>query len=649
MVLTLIMLSTPCYAGNDDQYIEGEILVKFKDGVCEKQKENTRALVRATMKKEIKTIRVELWSLPKDITVIDALNILKNNKLIDYAEPNYVNKLNSIPNDSSFNYQWALYNQGQEINGFEGVTGADIKISEAWDIYSGQNEVIVAVIDSGCAFDHPDLIDNIWINDPEFNGLDGFDDDGNGYIDDFIGYNFMDDFPSWMVVGDYNHGTHVSGIIAASINNGLGISGICENIKIMPLRVTTSSGGINTCAALEAFEYAHMNGAKVINCSWGNNVYSQTLYDEISLLNKSGILVVVAAGNGGDDCLGDDNDSMPAYPASYNLPNIISVAATDNNDNLTGFSNYGLRSVDVAAPGTNIYSTIPSQETIFSESFETGATKWITTGTGLWTIAYNQIYGTNEATFYFYDNYVSFEDIASSIQLNVPINLTEKWGNKLIFDARWNIPYGAIIFVEATTNPNDEDSWIILSYQYGSSWVTRTELMIPLDNFGFSNVTQMYIRFGVYCPDVTNYNHWIAVDDIRVTSFVTFTYTGKEYSFMDGTSMAAPIVSGIVGLVWSQYPNLNHLQVKEAILDSVDKLSSLNGKVVTGGRVNAYEALIAAEDMTPGSGNSSGGGGGGGCMIYTDQQATSLDPLLILLVTFALVIITRRHSYTDRT
>ncbi len=149
MVLTLIMLSTPCYAGNDDQYIEGEILVKFKDGVCEKQKENTRALVRATMKKEIKTIRVELWSLPKDITVIDALNILKNNKLIDYAEPNYVNKLNSIPNDSSFNYQWALYNQGQEINGFEGVTGADIKISEAWDIYSGQNEVIVAVIDSG--------------------------------------------------------------------------------------------------------------------------------------------------------------------------------------------------------------------------------------------------------------------------------------------------------------------------------------------------------------------------------------------------------------------------------------------------------------------------------------------------------------------
>jgi len=188
---------------DNNLYVENEILVKFKPGITKQQKETSRDSIRSMKTNEISAIGVEQWKLPEDISVEDALTILKNNVHIEYAEPNYISTLNAIPNDPDFNLQWSLLNEGQEVNGSTGTADADIQLSDAWDIYTGTNEIVVAVIDSGCAVNHPDLLNNIWTNEAELYGAENVDDDQNGYMDDFCGYNFIPDFPQWQVGSDF--------------------------------------------------------------------------------------------------------------------------------------------------------------------------------------------------------------------------------------------------------------------------------------------------------------------------------------------------------------------------------------------------------------------------------------------------------------
>ena len=176
------------------------------------------------------------------------------------------------------------------------------------------------------------------MNSAESNGTDGVDDDNNGYVDDFYGWDFWNNDNS---LEDYNsHGTHVAGTIAARGNNEAGITGVNWVARIMALRIGGVVGTVGEAA--EAIEYAVDNGADIINASWSGSNFSQILYDAISYANENGVLFVAAAGNGGSDGIGDNNDQIPAYPASYNLPNIIAVAATDQNDNLTSFSNFAI-------------------------------------------------------------------------------------------------------------------------------------------------------------------------------------------------------------------------------------------------------------------------------------------------------------------
>jgi PKD repeat protein len=229
---------------------------------------------------------------------------------------------------------------------------ADIDAPEAWDIETGNsNDVVIAVIDTGVDYDHEDLAANMWLNEHELNGVVGVDDDGNGYIDDIKGWDFFSDDND---PDDENgHGTHCSGTIAAEGNNGRGVVGVSWNAKIMPLRFLGPDGG-STSDAILAIEYATMMGVDIMSNSWGGGGYSVALEDAISAANDAGILFVAAAGNAGTD-----NDVYPHYPSSYNVPNVISVAATDSFDNLAYFSNYGLISVDLGAPGVSIYSTLP--------------------------------------------------------------------------------------------------------------------------------------------------------------------------------------------------------------------------------------------------------------------------------------------------
>ncbi|MEK6748832.1 MAG: S8 family serine peptidase [Pseudomonadota bacterium] len=287
-----------------------------------------------------------LAAVPPGQTVAQAINTLSQSTSVLYVEPDYVLSANVLVNDTRFSLQWGLHNTAQS----GGKVDADIDAPEAWDLQTGAANTVIAVIDTGVDYNHPDLTANIWSNTGEIPG-NGVDDDGNGYIDDVRGWNFADNTNNPIDLN--NHGTHVAGIIAASGNNATGVTGVNWLAKIMPLRFMDANGSGTTSNAIRALEYAVRNGARISNNSWGGPSPSRALSDAIIAANNAGHLFVTAAGN-----VAGDIDATPEYPASFNIPNIVTVASTDQSDNLSSFSNFGAVSVDLAAPGSQIHSTL---------------------------------------------------------------------------------------------------------------------------------------------------------------------------------------------------------------------------------------------------------------------------------------------------
>ena len=290
--------------------------------------------------------------------------------------------------DSYASYQWAFLNTGElrlvpshtaavdvaigAITGSPALSadgtvrsleGIDINIVPAWKKYdakSGKRQVIVALIDTGVDITHPELSGSIWTNTGEIPG-DGIDNDGNGYIDDVYGWNFYDNNAQVFTGTDDNHGTHSAGTIAAA-RNGVGTVGICDPayVKIMVIKTLGTSSGVGTVSnVVKAIRYAQVNGASICNLSFGTMKYSEELYQAIK---DSGMLFIVAAGNGDASGNGYSIDEQPMYPASFELDNIISVANLRFDGQLDRASNYGVRSVDLAAPGNYILSTITGND-----------------------------------------------------------------------------------------------------------------------------------------------------------------------------------------------------------------------------------------------------------------------------------------------
>ncbi|MGV3774631.1 MAG: S8 family serine peptidase, partial [Verrucomicrobiales bacterium] len=278
----------------------------------------------------------------------EALESLAKSRDLVYAEPNLAIRLfksspNSeiIPNDFDFRKLFALSNSGQ--NG--GKPGADISALEAWKISTGSSNIIVAVIDTGIDFHHPDLRPNLWVNRTEISG-NGIDDDGNGWIDDIHGYDFDSDDSDPM--DDHGHGTHVAGTIGAKGNNNIGIAGVNWDIQMMALKAFDETGNGDLFAAIQAIDYAVANGARIINASWGLDDKSRALEETVQSAIERGVVFVAASGN--------DKTETPSYPAGY--PGVISVGATTSQDERALFSNYG-STVALSAPGQDILSTLP--------------------------------------------------------------------------------------------------------------------------------------------------------------------------------------------------------------------------------------------------------------------------------------------------
>ncbi len=299
-------------------------------------------------------------ALSKDVSASGATSAAPNFKLT-VPEPKQPQRLRNgagaaatRPNDEFFNSQWGLEN---------------INAPRAWGSVTG-SPVIVAVIDTGIQHEHPDLRENIWTNAAEANGTTGVDDDNNGFVDDVHGWDFFADDAS--VFDDPlndDHGTHVAGTIGAMTNNTTGVAGVNWRVQIMPVKFLGPGGG-SLDDAVDSILYAIDNGANILNNSWGGGGFDPVLENAIREADAAGVLFVAAAGNGGFDGIGDDNDLFPSYPSSYDVPNVIAVAAVDEpsgagQEELTVFSNFGATSVDLAAPGADILSTIPDNTYAF--------------------------------------------------------------------------------------------------------------------------------------------------------------------------------------------------------------------------------------------------------------------------------------------
>lgn len=573
--------------GTDDQgreYVNGEVIVKYRSLKKEAVERRARALWNSQSVEDFENTRLMRQRIPEKMTVKEAVSIFSEDPDIEYVEPNYIYRPSATPNDTYLISQWGLKNTGQYVDTGTGTVDADIDADNAWDLSTGSSNVVVAVIDSGVDYLHPDLSQNIWTNSGEISG-NAIDDDGNGYVDDIIGWDFVNDDNAPM--DGTGHGSHLTGIIAASGNNAFGIAGINWNSSIMVVRFINSAGYGTTADAIKAIEYARENGADVINCSWGGAGYSNALYDAI---NNTDALFVCAAGNQGVSL-----DSNPEYPAGFNSANIISVAASNQDDELAYFSNFSPDQVDVAAPGTAIYSTGAARETIWSDTFDDDTMEGWETG------------GTNNSWGVDLENEVMSDSPGGAYYQND----TDSWVIAPVFDLsshlaacfEFNIIGSSesgsdILWVEAS---DDRTSWQRLPLNAGdidfdqisgtlSFWQSATA-----DLGAFDGSPEVYVRIR-FTSNRTVQKDGFSIDNASLT-VKEITTTEDEVTLKQGTSMSAAYVSGVAALILSEKTGLSPTEIKFLIENAVDEVPEHIGRTKTSGRINAYKALVSVASV----------------------------------------------------
>lgn len=533
--------------------------------------------------------------LRKNISVEEAIRRLTADPAVAYAQPNYLKHSQATPDDPLFSRQWALKNDAQAVPSSRGgdtagFADADIDANTAWDAVTGDSSVIVAIIDSGIDSRHPDLAGNLWSNTDET--VNGRDDDGNGYVDDIMGWDFVHDDNAPV---DLNgHGTHVAGILAARGNNASTVAGVAWYAALMPLQVVDADGVTTSAAIVSAIHYAVDNGARIINASYGETTYDQAEYDAISYANDKGVLVVAAA------CNNDrDNDATPCYPSSYDLPNIIAVAASDQFDNRASFpgggaSNWGAVSVDLAAPGVSIISTYPQFDRVANTAFASGAQGWTFGGSpNQWGVSEGLLQDSPDGT---------YANNADNWAMSPAIDLSGRSGCRVV---------GSFDSVKLQTNI---DKLLVQGSRDGSSWTTlgqlRTSSQLAGSDFyadasAFDGANLFYFRFRLQSNDT------VVADGVAISAAGVDCYAVHDqnaYAYLDGTSVAAPFVAGTAALVLAQTPSLTAGEVKDRILNNVDAKSTLSALVASGGRLNAAKALGLEPDSNSGGGSSGGGG-----------------------------------------
>ena len=479
---------------------------------------------------------------------------------VEYAELNHIVSINTTLNDPLFSIQWPLNNTGQiypesgKYNLPPGTPDCDIDAPEAWNIETGNSDVIVAVIDTGVDYTHRDLVQNMWVNQAELNGSNGVDDDGNGYIDDIYGYDFVNDDGN--PKDDHGHGTHCSGIIAAATDNGFDIAGVCWQAKIMGLKTLGIDGGGETSDAVTAFYYAVNNGADVLSNSWGGHSHNQTMQDVIDYAYSQGVVVIASAGN--------DDDTFPNYPAYYE--HVISVAATDSDDNRAPFSTYGSW-VDIAAPGVDVLS-LRADRTSMGTTYNAYTT--IASGTSM---ACPHVSGAS-ALLLSVDPNISVDEVEDALEAGTdPIN------PEICHSGRLNL-YGAVTVMATSKGKIRLDSDI-----YKCSGMVTVEVRdIDLQGNGTEDVTlttdggdvetltltEEGISTGIFTGEIDISTDTVIIEDafLQVAHDQTITATYEDAN--DGTGTPVTVLD--FADVDCDYPSITNVEFLEVTLQITAKI-----------------------------------------------------------------------------
>jgi subtilisin family serine protease len=551
-------------------YAAGELLVKYKTAYQGIASDSYNRRWGISTLKVLKIQGLHRVKLPDGMTVHDALDLFRQDPQVAFAEPNYYRHIRATPNDTNYASLWGL----PKINAPGG-----------WDVSTDCSSALVAMIDTGVDYTHPDLAANIWTNAGEI-AANGIDDDANGKIDDINGWDFVYDDNNPM--DGHGHGTHVAGIIGAVGNNARGVTGICWDAKIMILRAFDASGSATVADTIEAMDYARQNGAKVINASYSDAQFSQAEHDAIAQLNNAGILFIAAAGNETTN-----NDLTPSYPANYDLPNIIAVAATDSSDVLASYSNFGRSTVDVAAPGNSVYSTYMSDVAALTvQDFESGTAGWtLDAPFGRASNGYFSSWSLADSPAGNYADNVNVSAVAPGF------SMSGRSGGYIEFYLRGNIlDDGDLLFMETALNLGGpwtaQPVWL---YDTTGEYYFPSGIAGGSPDWSYAQVylndpelvPNLYFRFRL-STNASGVADGVYIDDVSVQAL---TPGSDDYISASGTSMATPYVSGLAALIWSLNPGLTTAQLKGRIMDCVDRVSSLSGYIRTAGRINVNNSM----------------------------------------------------------
>ena len=593
--------------GLGSSYINNEVFVRFNTHFFPGERTSVIERFGLVEKRRFILTKAILYTLPDGLDAADAIPLLNETACVKYADfNNHRASLQSFSKEPGFSMQWALSNEGQDVNGKLGLVNADIRWSEAMGIYKPKKQVGVAVIDSGVAMDHPELTSRLGGKVLEQNGVAGVDDDKNSYIDDIYGWDFVDGDAE---PEDLNgHGTMVAGIISADPSNGEGITGIAPNSFIIPLRVFDETGGATDEQIILAAGYGVTNGARVINLSLGKGKpFNIPLQDAIyQLENTYDTILICAAVNGGVDGKGDDIDTYPVYPAAYDGNAILSVAASNSLNELAPFSNYGVTNVDLAAPGTNMYAPTVSRKLWYYEDFGQGS-RWTTGRTssdysGMGWSFHTDLFGNRWATDSndYYGNQIYYPSNSDTFTMSPTLTMkgisSPKLRVRIYHKLAYNYWTSSYDFLYIEYSVDEGKNWDLLDYIYGYSGVVGSNYTLDLSEL--EGEASVLFRFRLK-SDSNLEDDGVYVDDFSIDGVTSFNFSGNEYEFNDGTSFAAPVVSGVAALVLSHRPELPVRDLRDILLNSVTKAQQLNGKVASGGVVNAYEAIKLANAWSP--------------------------------------------------
>ena len=546
------------------EFIEGEALVIFKAGTNEAAAATATARHPLTVVRKFAEIsrqhqRVHCHLRSASQSTAELIAELQLDPDVELAEPNYLRHLSSmtVPNDANFTNLWALHNTGQTVNGGTGTAGVDIGFLDAWGMAKpSSTQIVVAVIDSGLDLTHPDLLANVWTNPGEIAG-DGVDNDGNGYVDDIHGYDFvsndMDATDSGL------HGTHVSGIIAAVANNSVGVAGTAFQARLMPLKVSIDGSTIDTASTIAALDYVVMmkgRGVNIvaINASYGGGNSSTVESNAIQAAGNAGIVFCTAAGNDATD-----NTKIPTYPANYRLANMIVVAASDASDKLASFSDYGSK-VDLAAPGTNIFSTTPTWLGTITSTLTRAATSYSAAP-----LTYSGFTAALGGTIY-HCGLGNPGDFPAAVKGNIAL-----------------IQRGTLTFAAKVTNAMRAGAKAVIVYNNASGSINGT------------------LATGIPTATAGNWIPALAISqtdgqtlEAALPTTVTLANVASPatiYGYEDGTSMATPYVTAALAFAARNFPAETAVQRIARIVNHVTPVVALSGKVASGGRLNLTRSV----------------------------------------------------------